>query len=73
MIGDRELDLLAGRAAGTQTILVSNKEPRELTDVEHTAHFVVKDLVEAARVILNQSTTPTPRGDLRNRDWSESL
>ncbi|OLD04676.1 MAG: hypothetical protein AUJ07_03345 [Crenarchaeota archaeon 13_1_40CM_3_53_5] len=73
MIGDRELDLSAGRAAGTRTILVSNKEPQELTDAEHTADFVVKDLVGAARVILNQSKNPAPQRDFGNHDWSESL
>lgn len=72
MIGDRELDLLAGRAAGTRTILVFNKELRELTDVEPIADFVVKDLVEAASVILNQSKTPSARDEFGNSDWSES-
>jgi D,D-heptose 1,7-bisphosphate phosphatase len=72
MIGDRELDLLAGRAAGTHTILVSSKELRELTDVEHIADFVVKDLVEAASVILNQFKNPVMREDFGNGNWSES-
>lgn len=72
MIGDRELDLLAGRAAGTRTILVSSKDLRELTDVEHMADFVVNDLVEAASVILNQSKIQVPKEDFGNDDWSES-
>ena len=72
MIGDRELDLLAGRAAGTRTILVSSKDLRELTDVEHMADFVVNDLVEAASVILNQSKIQVPEEDFGNDDWSES-
>jgi D,D-heptose 1,7-bisphosphate phosphatase len=72
MIGDRKLDLLAGRAAGTHTILVFNKDLRELTDMEPIADFVVKDLVEAANVILNQSKTPSVREDFGNSNWSES-
>jgi len=72
MIGDRELDLLAGRAAGTRTILVS-KEVQERADVERIADFVVKNLVEAASVILNQSKNPVTREDFGNGDWSESL
>jgi len=72
MIGDRKLDLLAGRAAGTHTILVFNKDRRELTDMEPIADFVVKDLVEAANVILNRSKTPSVREDFGNSNWSES-
>lgn len=72
MIGDRKLDLLAGRAAGTHTILVFNKDLRELTDMEPIADFVVKDLVEAANVILNRSKTPSVREDFGNSNWSES-
>ena len=72
MIGDRELDLLAGRAAGTRTILVS-KEVQERADVERIADFVVKNLVEAASVILNQSKNPVTREDFGSGDWSESL
>jgi D-glycero-D-manno-heptose 1,7-bisphosphate phosphatase len=72
MIGDRELDLLAGRAAGTHTILISNRELRELTNVRHLADFVVKDLVEAASVVLNQSKKPATGEDFGDCDWSES-
>jgi len=72
MIGDRELDLLAGRSAGTRTILVS-KEVQERADVERIADFVVKNLVEAASVILNQSKNPVMREDFGSGDWSESL
>jgi D-glycero-D-manno-heptose 1,7-bisphosphate phosphatase len=72
MIGDRELDLLAGRAAGTTTILVSNTEISGPTALEHIADFVVKDLVEAAEVILNQPKNQATRGDIRNSNWKES-
>jgi len=72
MIGDRELDLLAGRAAGTQTILVSSKQSQELTDLEHKADFVVRDLVGAADVILNRSERPERRRDLKDAMWSKS-
>jgi histidinol-phosphate phosphatase family protein len=72
MIGDRELDLLAGRAAGTTTILVSNTEISGPTALEHIADFVVKDLVEAAEVILNQPKNQATRGDFRNSNWKES-
>lgn len=71
MIGDRELDLLAGRAAGTRTILVSSKEVQEREDVGQIADFVVKNLVEAANVILNQSKNPVAREDFRNIYRSE--
>jgi D,D-heptose 1,7-bisphosphate phosphatase len=71
MVGDRELDLLAGRAAGTHTILVSNKEREELTEMKHLADYVVKDLVEAASVILNKPNEPAEGGDFCKQDWSE--
>jgi histidinol-phosphate phosphatase family protein len=72
MIGDRELDLLAGRAAGTHTILVSNKERGELTEMKPSADYVVKDLVEAASVILNKSKKPAAGATFGKQDWSES-
>jgi histidinol-phosphate phosphatase family protein len=72
MIGDRELDLLAGRAAGTHTILVSNKERGELTEMKPSADYVVKDLVEAASVILNKSKKPAAGANFGKQDWSES-
>ncbi len=53
MIGDREGDLKAGRAAGTRTILVLTgigaSAPQEHAD------FVAKDLADAARFILRNS------------------
>lgn len=72
MIGDRVLDLLAGKAAGTRTILVSNKERSELTELKHLADFVVRDLVEASSVILNQSMKPATGEGLGKGDGSES-
>lgn len=53
MVGDRESDLLAGRAAGTRSILVRTGIGADAP----TAHadFVAKDLAEAAAFILGKS------------------
>lgn len=48
MIGDNETDVLAGRAAGTATILL---RPGQRT-ASRDADFVVDDLAEAVRLIL---------------------
>jgi D-glycero-D-manno-heptose 1,7-bisphosphate phosphatase len=47
MIGDRESDIEAGRAAGTATILLST-EP----ETPSSANYVAVDLAEAVRLIL---------------------
>lgn len=53
MVGDREGDLLAGRAAGAKSILVTtgigNRAKTE------AAHFVAKDLAHAAEFIVRES------------------
>ncbi|HHT73657.1 MAG TPA: HAD family hydrolase [Firmicutes bacterium] len=48
MVGDREMDILAGQGAGTTTILVGDGEE------ETTADYAVADLAEAARLIIEQ-------------------
>jgi D-glycero-D-manno-heptose 1,7-bisphosphate phosphatase len=53
MIGDRESDLLAGRAAGTRSILVRSGIGAS-AEARH-AHFVAKDLAHAAQFILGES------------------
>jgi D-glycero-D-manno-heptose 1,7-bisphosphate phosphatase len=47
MIGDRESDVAAGRAAGTATILLSAE-----AEAPSRANYVVADLAEAVRLIL---------------------
>jgi len=51
MVGDRGLDVEAGRAAGARTILISKDHGGSGSFVE--PDFVAKDLVEAARLILS--------------------
>ena len=53
MIGDRESDLLAGRAAGTRTVLVRTGIGASAPTTH--ADFVAKDLAEAAAFILRDS------------------
>lgn len=52
MIGDRESDLLAGRAAGAKTIWISTGQQSKLV-IPALADFSVESLCQAARVILN--------------------
>jgi D,D-heptose 1,7-bisphosphate phosphatase len=52
-IGDREGDLLAGIAAGTRTVLIHPGDG-PAPDSPH-AHFVAKDLAQAAEFILGES------------------
>jgi D-glycero-D-manno-heptose 1,7-bisphosphate phosphatase len=47
MIGDRESDIAAGRAAGTATILLSAKEK-----APSSANYVAVDLAEAVRLVF---------------------
>ena len=49
MIGDSESDIVAGRAAGTSTILLSGER-----DTSSDADCVVPDLAEAVRIILER-------------------
>ena len=53
MIGDREGDLLAGRAAGARAVLVLTGIGAEAE--QGNAHFVAKDLADAVDFILRDS------------------
>ena len=53
MIGDREGDLLAGRAAGARAVLVLTGIGAEAE--QGSAHFVAKDLADAVDFILRDS------------------
>lgn len=53
MIGDREGDLLAGRAAGARAVLVLTGIGAE--SAQENAHFVAKDLADAVDFILRDS------------------
>jgi D-glycero-D-manno-heptose 1,7-bisphosphate phosphatase len=50
-VGDKDVDLLCGRAAGLRTILVRTGYGKIL-DCSHLADVVCKDVVEATQVIL---------------------
>ncbi len=60
-IGDRDLDILAGKAAGTRTILVSNSSQRSDPELKSAPDFVVGNLDEAANVILSNSKVPNAK------------
>ena len=50
MIGDRQSDILAGRAAGTKTILV---ETSNTPTTSAEADYTVPNLLSAVRIVLN--------------------
>lgn len=53
-MGDRELDISAGKSAGTKTVLVINgKDPNNAQNPKH-ADLVARDVLEAARLILSK-------------------
>jgi histidinol-phosphate phosphatase family protein len=54
-LGDRDLDVVAGRAAGTKTILVSTDSQSVKSELQSAPDFVVRNLSEAAKVILSSS------------------
>ena len=54
-VGDRDLDIGAGRAAGTKTILVSGTNRPDNSGSDSLADFVAPNLAEAARLILSNS------------------
>lgn len=68
-IGDRDLDVEAGKAAGTRTILVSNGDTSDNSGFPK-ADFVVSNLKEAARLIRSQSKGRDGRGAQRSRPRS---
>jgi histidinol-phosphate phosphatase family protein len=57
-LGDRDLDVEAGRAAGTTTILISNNSQSLKSDLRIAPDFVVGNLHEAAKIILSNSRVP---------------
>ena len=60
-LGDRNLDVEAGRAAGTRTILVSNDSQNSGPELLSAPDFVVSDLHEAADVIVSSAKTPSAK------------
>ena len=60
-LGDRDLDVEAGRAAGTTTILVSANSQSAKSELDGAPDFVVRNLREAAKVILSSSRGPDAR------------
>ncbi len=59
MVGDREWDIEAGRAAGTKTILISND--RKAKNCGTKADFIARNLVQAALLILERNSTQKRR------------
>jgi D-glycero-D-manno-heptose 1,7-bisphosphate phosphatase len=55
-LGDRNLDVEAGKAAGTRTILISNNTHIVGSAIGNQADFVVRNLPEAANLILSDLT-----------------
>ncbi len=51
-IGDRDLDLLAGRAAGTRTVLIWNGNKSREEKILVQADIAATNVLEAARLIL---------------------
>ncbi len=63
MIGDSARDIDAGQRAGTKTIRVRKPKPDlpgEVADENVTADFTVRNIVEAARIILRHSPPRHP-------------
>ena len=54
-LGDRDLDVGAGRAAGTKTILVSRTDHHCNAETDSHADFVAASVVDAAKLILSRS------------------
>lgn len=54
-VGDRDLDVGAGRAAGTKTILVPRTNHPDNSRSDLLADFVAPNLADAARLILSHS------------------
>ena len=50
MIGDSETDMLAGKNAGCRCVLIKNDWSRASIDIIIRMDYVVKDLLEAARI-----------------------
>ncbi len=52
MVGDRDVDIQAGKAAGTRTILIKSRE-----QTTEEADYTCKSLLEASEVILSLDST----------------
>lgn len=70
-LGDRDLDVEAGGAAGTTTILVSTNSPSVKSELQRAPDFVVRNLSEAAKVILSSSRGPDGRTEQHTRSRFE--
>lgn len=66
-LGDRDLDLGAGRAAGTRTILVSRTSKPVNGGSDPAADFVAPSLTDAAKLILTGSRSRDGRAGSRIR------
>ncbi len=66
-LGDRNLDVEAGRAAGTKTILVSRTSIPANGGSDPAADFVAPSLADAAKLILTGSKSPDGRAGSRIR------
>ena len=69
-IGDRDLDVLAGKTAGTRTILVSSSSKRSESELS-APDFVVENLREAAKIIVSNSKVPNAERAQRIRSRFE--
>lgn len=69
-LGDRDLDVEAGRAAGTKTILVSRTSNPVNGRFDSVADFVAPSLADAAKMILTGFRGPDGRAGLRIRPRS---
>ena len=58
MVGDRETDVLAGRAAGCRTVLVGGNPGRGLALEDSSADVLAADLRDAASRILAEHPSP---------------
>jgi histidinol phosphatase-like enzyme len=54
MVGDRMTDVEAGVRAGCQSILLQNETTLPLDGGYASPAFVAKDVLEAAKIILNK-------------------
>ena len=59
MVGDRWRDIDCGHAAGCRTVFINRGYVEEL---RQTPHFMVKNLAEAARIIVEHTQSPIKLG-----------
>lgn len=70
-IGDRDLDVLAGKTAGTRTILICTGSKRSESELSSAPDFIVENLHEAANIILSNSKVPNAETAQRIRSRFE--